>query len=260
MFVKYLSGVFLLFILAHSITDQVRKRNQCSNLSMKMGKIIHLNKDLKPQAVTDKTPQTFQSAISKFIKGSEKNFPQDRQHVKEKTPSWGTNDNVIANSDMGFFSSIYECYNNHWALITVPDDWWYTIIRTIALAIDDNAKNEKVRNFFVNHEGKKELIVEVDPNNIDFEKFYREMTNQIQENIKLDGYVDAVRSDFSTSTSTHRIVSEITVMSSMQEYFEYVMAMACGIPYIEFLGTEEDWRHLKIKLLGKMQEIVLYPQ
>ena len=61
---------------------------------------------MKPQAVENKKPQTFQSAISKFIKISEKKFPQDRQHVKEKTPSWGTNDNVIADSDVGFLNSI----------------------------------------------------------------------------------------------------------------------------------------------------------
>ena len=101
----------------------------------------------------------------------------------------------------------------------------------------------------VDHEGKKELLVYVDKNNIDFEYFYREMTNKIQENIKLDGYVDAIRSDFSTTTATHRIVSEITVMSSMQQYFSYVMGFQCGIPYIEFLGTEDDWKNLKIKLL-----------
>ena len=66
-----------------------------------------------------------------------------------------------------------------------------------------NSKNENVRKFFVDHEGQKELVVDVGLGNIDFEYFYREMTNQIQQNIKLDGYVDAVRSDFSTTTATH---------------------------------------------------------
>jgi uncharacterized alkaline shock family protein YloU len=150
--------------------------------------------------------------------------------------------------DFGFFSAIYECYNNHWALRTIPDDWWYTIIRTIAMAIDKNSKKEIVRKFFVNHDGKKRLTVDVDDTcGIDYEKFFREMTDKIQSNIKVQGYVDAIRSDFSTSTPTHRIVSEITAMSSMQEFFEFCMRTCCGIPYVEVLGQKEDWVQLKTK-------------
>ena len=87
------------------------------------------------------------------------------------------------------------------------------------------------------------------PGCIDYEAFFSQMTNLIQAEIKTDGYVDTIRSDFSTSTSTHRIVSEITVMSSMQEFFEYCMRTMCGIPYIELLGSEEDWERLKMKFL-----------
>ena len=99
-------------------------------------------------------------------------------------------------------------------------------------------------------EGKKKLFVDFDiSKGIDYSWLFRQFTNLIQSNIKVDGYVDTIRSDFSTTTSTHRIVSEITVMSSMQEYFEYTANILCGIPYIEFLGTEEDWEILKVKFL-----------
>jgi hypothetical protein len=81
------------------------------------------------------------------------------------------------------------------------------------------------------------------------------MTNLIQSNINIEGYVDAIRSDFSTSTPTNKVVSEIMVMSSMQEYFEYTMMMLCGIPYIEFMGTAQDWKQLKVKLL-KLKEML----
>ena len=36
----------------------------------------------------------------------------------------------------------------------------------------------------------------------------------------------------------------------MQEYFEYVMRCLCGIPCIEFVGNEEDWKQLKKKLIN----------
>ena len=220
-----------------------------------MGKTIHLSTTLTPQPLKNTIKRPLKSIISDFIKESEKTFPKDRQHVKQMMPFLGTDE--IGHQglygyglDLGFLNAILQCYNGHWALKTTPDDWWYTIIRTIAIAIDENAKDKTVRKFFVNHKGKKELVVDVTCiDEIASEDFFRQMTNLIQSNVKVDGYVDAIRSDFSTTTSTHRIVSEITVMSSMQEYFEYTAGIECGIPYIEFLGTEEDWEILKVKFL-----------
>ena len=202
-----------------------------------MEKTVHLSLDLKPQPLVNKTERSLSSIISEFIKESERKFPQDRQHVKQMMPFLGTDAMVCKGQndrglDLGFFNAIYQCYNQHWALKTTPEDWWYTIIRTVAIAIDVNSKDDKVRKFFVNHEGKKELVVLVDSiSYMSSEHFFRQMTNLIQSNIKVDGYVDTIISDFSTSTSTHRIVSEITVMSSMQEFFEYTCMLMCGIVY-----------------------------
>jgi len=234
--------------------------------------IIHLRDDLKPLCddLRYEKHDPVKSIISNFIKDAERyekyrydsddeedtEMPNDRQHVNDMLPFEGSTDVAFKGAgDFGFFSAIYECYNHHFALKTIPDDWWYTIIRTIALAIDRNSKEEDVRKFFVNHEGKKRLTVDVDDTcGIDYERFFREMTNLIQSNIKVTGYVDAIRSNFSTSTPTHRIVSEITAMSSMQildmrMYSEYKMRTDCGIPYVEVLGQEEDWVQLKMKFI-----------
>ena len=144
------------------------------NFNTAVGKVIHLKKDLKPGAFKNKTTIPLKSLIADFIKEAEQSFPSDRRHVQNMSPTWGTDEIVHKGqggtaTDMGFFSTIMECYNNHWALKTAPDDWWCTIIRTIAIAIDDNSKNEKVRKLFVDHEGKKKLSVDVDGCNINFE-------------------------------------------------------------------------------------------
>lgn len=217
--------------------------------------IINLCQDLKPEKVVkDKdsySKVSLKSLLGELIKKSEQRFPEDRKHVINMLPFDGSTEVCYrGKGDFGFFNAIYNCYNNHWALRTIPDDWWYTIIRTVAVAIDRHAKDENVRKFFVNHEGKKRLTVDVDGTcGIDYAKFFREMTDLIQSNIKIPGYVDIIRSDFSTSTPTHRIVSEITVMSSMQEFFEYCMRTGCGIPYVELLGEKEDWIKLKTQLI-----------
>ena len=183
--------------------------------------VYHFYKNTKP----------IKNVIGELIKRSERYLPVDRQHVHDMFVLNGSANNVYkGRADNGFLSVIYEAYNNHWGVKTIPDDWWYTIIRTVAIAIDKNSKKNETRNHFVNFEGKKELVVDVDRSNgIDYNRFFRLMTNLVQSNIKVPGYVDTIRSDFSTSTSVHRISSEITIMSSMQEYFEYVMQFMCNI-------------------------------
>eukprot|EP00111_Clytia_hemisphaerica_P023216 TCONS_00068291-protein len=53
---------------------------------------------------------------------------------------------------------------------------------------------------------------------------------------------------FSTSTPITKIASQINIMSSLQEYFEYTMVTRCGIKGVEMLGTLEDWKSLITKI------------
>ena len=139
---------------------------------------------------------------------------------------------------------------------TGPEDWWYTIIQTVALAIDKNSKSNEVRKFFVQHEGKKELRVKVGGGallveNIDYTWLFDQFSQEIEENINVPEYVKQMTADFSTTTSIHKIVSQITIMTSVQEYFEYTLYSMCGIPAVEMKGTKEDW----IRLGEKIKEL-----
>ena len=216
-----------------------------------MPNVIELCNDLIPKRVQFNNHGPVTDIISNFIKKTEKNFPYSRQHVKNMLPFHGSTDVCVqGKGDFGFFNTIFESYNNHWGLKTIPDDWWHTITKTIAMAIDKNSNKEEVRRFIVNHKEQKRLTVRVDATwGINYDQFFEDMTNSIQSNIRIPGYVDTIRSDFTTSTSTHRISSEITVMASMQNYFEYCMRTDCGIPFVEMLGEVEDWKNLKKKLI-----------
>jgi len=182
------------------------------------------------------------------MKTNEKEVHGSRAHVGQKTPVLGSsNDLVHTNGNYGFFSAVFESYNNHWTLRTSPEDWWYSIIHRIALAIDRHSTNEAVREFFVSHGGKKTLEVQTGPMNVDYVFFLDQMTQQIGENMKVPKYLDILKSDFSTSTDLHIICSEITIMASVQEYFQFRLVAMCGIPAVEMEGTLEDWKHLKKK-------------
>ena len=101
--------------------------------------VIHLKSDLIPRSpnnITDyeiypiyKNTKPIKNVISELIKRSEKYLPVDRQHVHDMFVLNGSANNVYEGrgGDNGVLSVIYEAYNNHWGVKTVPDDWWYTI-------------------------------------------------------------------------------------------------------------------------------------
>lgn len=154
--------------------------------------------------------------------------------------------------DMGLFQCILTTWKNHWKLKTSPDDWWFPVACRIAKAIDENAEREDVRKYFVNHEGKKELNVDVLEYNIyqvNYESFFSAMTGQIKSNINIPGFADTMKNDFSTSNPAQQIASQINLMSSMQKYFSYSMGLCgCGIMGLEMLGEQSDWDGLVTKL------------
>jgi len=176
--------------------------------------------------------------------------------IGRKTTAIGSNDEVsVGYYDAGLLSTVLDAYNNHFILRTGPDDWWATIITTVSLAIDDNAKKTSVRDFFVAHQGQKTLSVKVGPSiyGVDYSWFFDQMSQKIRENIKVKDYVDQMEPDFTTSTGINRIVAQIMLMNSVQEYFAFSMVLGCGIPYVDMKGTREDWVKLgdKVKALGE---------
>ncbi|KAJ7374210.1 hypothetical protein OS493_007283 [Desmophyllum pertusum] len=163
----------------------------------------------------------------------------------------GSTETIYAPGDTGLFSAVLTAYNNHWKLRTSPDDWWFCVIKRVAGAIDKNAKKESIRKMFVDHEGKKTIEVKVPDSiiyTVDYSWFFDQIAKGIQQNVKVPEFVDGMTADFSTTTAVQKIVSQITLMNSVQEYFEYKMKLMCGIPAVEMLGNEDDWSKLKSKL------------
>ena len=148
-----------------------------------------------------------------------------------------------------------EAYSNHYNLRTSPEDWWYTIIQTVALAIDKSAKKLEVQKFFNKHDGK---VITVDIggsfNGFDYSWLFDQIAEQIALNINKPEYAQAMDQNFSSSNKVHKIVSRVALMKSVKEYFDYKCFLECGIPAIEMKGTEADWIKLgsNIKAVKKL--------
>ncbi|CAL4186922.1 unnamed protein product, partial [Meganyctiphanes norvegica] len=147
-------------------------------------------------------------------------------------------------------STILTCYNNHWALRTGPEDWWTVVIRRIVQAMDEHGEVPQVRNYFVAHEGKKQLEVIVGRNlsNSDYSWLFLQFSDKVKENLKNPSYLDIITNDFSSSTSEQKMISNIMLMSSLRSYFEFSFVTACGIPGVEMKGTQNDWAMLLDKI------------
>ncbi|KAJ7374203.1 hypothetical protein OS493_007276 [Desmophyllum pertusum] len=212
--------------------------------------------NLVPSKLEDSrlTPRQAKELLEEYTKYSplgRKSRFKASEKPKEVIAALGSTETIYAPGDIGLFSAVLAAYNNHWKLRTSPDDWWFCVIKRVASAIDNNAKKKSVRKMFVDHEGKKTIEVEVPDSTIytvDYSWFFDQIAKGIQENVKVPEFVDGMTADFSTTTAVQKIVSQITLMYSVQEYFHYGMTTRCGIPAVEMLGIEDDWSKLKSKL------------
>ena len=148
----------------------------------------------------------------------------------------------------GFLQNFLIAYNNDLPLYLSPDDIWLLITQGFSYHVDNNA--ERLRKYFVDFEGKKELVVErldltpeiatVD----DWRGIISEFRNDLKKNVK-GNLVETVDFDFSTTALDTKIAGNVILMSAMKHYFEYRVIMdGCGIPYIELDGTVEDWENV----------------
>lgn len=146
-------------------------------------------------------------------------------------------------------AGFYEAFCTHRPVLISPDIFWLLICQGFSRHVNQNA--EQLRSMCVNFDGKKTLSVARNCENISdypFESVFPDFSAQIAaftgEELK-----NVISADFSTSTPTSLIATQITFMDSMKKYFNYRMDMCvCGIPSVYLEGTFEDWVHLQQKL------------
>lgn len=154
----------------------------------------------------------------------------------------------ISSSTNGLIWAVFEAYSKHHHLVLRPEDIWSAILCQVGFYINANA--EELRDYFVSHQGRKELVVLYggDMNNADFGAIAREMTSFIQENVKEPRLREWIMPSFSTTTDTDRVVAAILMMGSMQKYFSFKCEQECGIPSVTLLGERKDWENILLRV------------
>jgi hypothetical protein len=156
-----------------------------------------------------------------------------------------------------FLNAIHLAYGYHLPLTISPDVIWHLVVSATSIHI--NKYSEQLRTRFVDHEGKKRLVVRRD----DF--IYNSSANPWNEMIdefiaKIDNFtkleaIDLFVSNFSTTSDVSKTCSKIVIMDSFQKYFEYEFVTLCGIPEFRILGKKSDWQIIKAKA-NKLAQII----
>ncbi|KAH8923780.1 hypothetical protein BT69DRAFT_1308292 [Atractiella rhizophila] len=150
----------------------------------------------------------------------------------------------------GLVDTLVMAYNHHHKVIIRPDDVWIAILSQFNVYV--NAHSEELRQHFVAHEGKKELIVFLQGNRytVDFGFMARLFSEEISKNVVDKTLTDWILPSFTTTTEIDTVVSAVLMMATLQSYFSYTGVLLCGLPLVTLEGEKQDW----IKLVEKLDK------
>ncbi|XP_077977172.1 uncharacterized protein LOC144432769 [Glandiceps talaboti] len=165
--------------------------------------------------------------------------------LKQKVEScFYGNSNIVSHGNLhALVASVHDAFHDHYPIVLSPDMIWLCIMQGLSIHINENA--EKMRKYFVEHEGKKEIRVRRD----DFVKgsatnpwpeVFSEFSDKIKDEIG-DNTYSLITPDFTTTGPLEKAVTDIVLMEAMKSYFKYTMWSFCGIPSVTLEGTTEDW-------------------
>ena len=161
-------------------------------------------------------------------------------------------------SNVPFLIGFYDAHTNHYPIRIKPDDIWLLIVQAFSYHV--NANYEKLRNLFVDFDGKKTLQVKYPLSSIEqvdrkvLEDFSKQINKKMEEYLG-EKLLNILTPNFTTTTYDSTIVGKISIMGAFKKYFDYKMSLkGCGIPYIILEGTTEDYK----KILEKSKELKKY--
>ena len=166
-------------------------------------------------------------------------------------------DSLVYSGEHPFLSGIVTAYREDRPFTISPDIIWLLISQGLARHITNNS--EELRKDIVDFAGKEVLSVATTAmllNNPDanWEDIFPQFTKQIADYTGKE-LIDELTANFSTSTQTTEIASQITVMEALKNFFDYkVIRIGCGIPSITIEGTTQDWE----KVLEKTKYITKF--
>ena len=145
-----------------------------------------------------------------------------------------------------FITAVDLAFRHHLPLKLSPDAVWLCIAQGFAAHVSAHA--EALRPRLVKHEGRLLLDVSADelakggPDN-DWPRQFARFSDALAAH--LGKTRELLVADFTTTTPTAKVASEIVLMDAMSAFFEYKMTGLCGTPRVTLAGGSADWRSIR---------------
>lgn len=140
-----------------------------------------------------------------------------------------------ANGDVSSFLEVLALgYNRHLSVSIAPHDLWYVVLTEIAAAVNESP--DIYRSVFTRE--KEKILIAVlsdDPSDLPLDEVERELRQHVPVDMGL------FLPEFSTHTERSRLASIAAFADMVKSYYDYA-TFACGLPAVEFRGSEDDWR------------------
>lgn len=143
-----------------------------------------------------------------------------------------------------FVAAVFQAYCDHYPLELSVEDFWVAISQGVSIHLNQNS--EKFRHLLVEHEGKKDLTVDVGnlgiperdrPANsnksipaINWPAAVHEMCGKIQQDMKAD-LATLMTKRFSYTSDVEGTVFDCTLMDTVKSYYSYGFSITCGSKY-----------------------------
>ncbi|RBR23129.1 uncharacterized protein FIESC28_04124 [Fusarium coffeatum] len=150
-------------------------------------------------------------------------------------------------SSGGFIRGAVEAWAQHQHLILRPGEVWFEVLSQMNLYM--SANSEKLRDKFVEFDGREKIVVEGDS----WESMITSFGDELNNRVKTKWLKDWILPNFSTSTPQDDVTATILMMGLMKNFFDFEGMLVCGIPSVTLLGEREDWVKLQSKL-GRLYE------
>lgn len=154
------------------------------------------------------------------------------------------NKSLVDGDNNAFFSMVCLAYAQHRPIVLSPDIMWIIICNGYSQYV--NRDPEKFREYLVNHDEKETLIIRTNTATTTAQKVEKFAALIAQET--KGGIADVMTCNFSTTGVIEKMVSQITLMDAVKQYFDFMEMLAgCGIPGVTLEGTPDDWKLLRQK-------------
>ncbi|KAK4102845.1 hypothetical protein N658DRAFT_522844 [Parathielavia hyrcaniae] len=155
---------------------------------------------------------------------------------------------VVPNKN-GFTHTVIRAWQQDLHLKIRLDDVWLAILNQFSFFVNGNA--ETLRDIFVAHEGRAEVVVDARPNTIetvDVGFVAQELASMVKQRLKDPNIATTLLPKFTTTTPHDQTTAAIVFLGAVKEYFGYGARLGCSFPSVTLLGERSDWAYMLQRL------------